>query len=434
MKIHSHLKKSRHGIYYLRLQIKGLDRRWSLGTRDLNQALFESHKLGAKILEMKINQINTDKIKGWTLESDGHIIKVKTEDNDADRKSAQEALVALVQAQALKSQQTISKPEPIQSTISISDALIEYTTYISKTNTVEKSQRMALSAIKHMQKILGYDFNMSDLNDEVIEDRWMQQRSKEVAQTTVKRDLSFIRSFISWGADKKRKYCPAKLTLTMDAKGENWAYLDKNDLLNIFSNLHTYAVKPYQLWIPILGLYTGARISELAGLKVSSIYEKSGLNAIHLSGTKTDASDRHIPVHPDLIRLGFIDYIEARRAKNEVQLFDISRSEGGKVVSKWYTAYKKKIGMNHKHKVFHSFRPTLVDHLKQAGCDFEARCQYVGHDSGGGVHNKIYGRNELSLKLIQESVVNKINWVEYCDFSLDFETLKSAADALTLTK
>lgn len=434
MKIHSHLKKSRHGIYYLRLQINGLDRRWSLGTRDQNQALIESHKLGATIAQMKFNQLNLDKIKDWTLESDGQNIKVTTQDNDADRKSATEALLALVQAQTLKSKLAPSKPEPTQPTISISNALIEYTTYINKTNTVEKSQRMALSAINNLEKLLGSDFNMAELTDEVIEERWMQQRLTEVAQTTVKRDLSFIRSFIAWGVDKKRKYCPAKLTLTMNAKGENWAYLTKPDLVNIFSKLHSHAVKPYQLWVPILGLYTGARISELTGLKVSSIYEKSGINAIHLSGTKTEASDRHVPIHNDLIKLGFLEFVEARRLKNKDQLFDISQNEGGKLVSKWYTSYKKKIGLTDKYKVFHSFRPTLIDHLKQGGCDFEARCQYVGHDSGGGVHNKIYGRNELSLKLIQEAVVDKINWPEYCDFSLDFETLKSTADKFTRAK
>ena len=434
MKIHSHLKKSRHGIYYLRLQINGLDRRWSLHTRDPNLALIESHKLGVTIQEMKINQINLSKAKGWTLESDGQNIKVTTENNDADRKSATEALVALVQAQSLKSQQAISKPEPTQFTISVSHALIEYTTYINKTNTVEKSQKMAISAINNLEKLLGPDFNMAELTDEVIEERWMQQRLKEVAQTTVKRDLSFIRSFISWGVDKKRKYCMAKLTITMDAKGGNWSYLDRTDLVKIFSNLPQYAIKPYQLWVPLLGLYTGARISELAGLKVSSIYEKSNIDAMHLSGTKTDASDRHIPIHPDLIKLGFLEFVETRRLKNKDQLFDISKAEGGKLVSKWYTSYKKKIGLNDKYKVFHSFRPTLVDHIKQAGCDFEARCQYVGHDAGGGVHNKIYGRNQLSLRAVKETVVDKIDWKAYCDFSLDFETLKAAGAALTRAK
>ena len=433
MKIHSHLKKSRHGIYYLRLQINGLDRRWSLGTRDQNQALIESHKLSATILQMKINQINLSKVKGWTLESDGQNIKVTTEDNDADRKSATEALVALVQAQSLKAQQSSSKSEPTQSTISISHALIEYTTYISKTSTVEKSQKMAISAIKHLQKILGDDFNMAELNDEVIEECWMQQRLKEVAQTTAKRDLSFIRSFISWGADRKRKYCPAKLTITMEATGENWAYLNKNDLSNIFSNLHSHVGKPYQLWIPLLGLYTGARVSELAGLKVNSIYEKTGLNVMHISGTKTDASDRHIPIHHDLLQLGFLEYVESRRIKNKVQLFDISKNDGGKVVSKWYTSYKKKIGLTDKHKVFHSFRPTLVDHLKQTGVDFEARCQYIGHDSGGGVHNKIYGRNELNLTIIKNNVVDKIDWLKYCGWQLDINFLKYKIIELNLS-
>lgn len=38
-------------------------------------------------------------------------------------------------------------------------------------------------------------------------------------------------------------------------------------------------------------------------------------------GTKTDASDRNVPVHAELVRLGFLDYVTALRDKGESWVF-----------------------------------------------------------------------------------------------------------------
>ena len=243
-----------------------------------------------------------------------------------------------------------------------------------------------------------------------------------------------MRGFVNWACDKKRKYTPAPLTINFEATGESWSYLNSQDLQLIFNDLHKHVEKPWQFWLPILGLYTGARIAELASIKTASILNKNGVDAIHLKGTKTDASDRVIPLHKDLIELGFLRLAEARRISNKEMLFDIHKSDQngwGAAASKWYTAYKNKIGLTDKLKVFHSFRPTIVDHLKQAGAQFEARCQYVGHDSGGGVHSKIYARNEFNLKMIKVEVVDKIDWKAYCGWSPNLNQLKLKADFFT---
>ena len=61
------LQKSRHGIYYLRIQRAGIDRRISLRTRDPNQAKIAAAICHATLSHMKIDPT---KIKGWTLRSD----------------------------------------------------------------------------------------------------------------------------------------------------------------------------------------------------------------------------------------------------------------------------------------------------------------------------------------------------------------------------
>lgn len=425
------VQKSSSGIYYLRVQRGGLDRKISLQTRDIHEATIAAAIAHATLSRMTIDH---DKIKSWTLKTDGENIEITTENNDADRASAKDAFVAFVQAKRTSLADGLHakiQQEQPKATMPFVAALAEYKSFLATSKIAVKSQRMAMSTLSSLIGILGSQFDMAQINDDVIEEKWLKLRLTQVAETTAKRDLSFIRSFVEWSADKKRKYCLAALTLSIEAEGESWSYLNSTDLKLIFDNLHTHAENAWQLWIPIISLYSGARVAEITSIKTEYVYQKSGIHALRLAGTKTDASDRDIPIHADILQLGFLDYVAARRKSKQEYLFDVrhhNQNGAGATVSKWYTSFKNTIGLKDKLKVFHSFRPTIVDHLKQAGAGFEARCQYVGHDAGGGVHNKIYGRNELNLTVIQAEVVDKIDWLKYCGWQPDLILLKAKAD------
>ena len=421
----------RNKTYYLRIRDDQKDRRISLKTSNFEHA---NVVLLFSRLMTKNMKINLNDIKGWTLESDGNKFKMTTEDNDPDRASAHKVLVDMMLSLEPPSPATTSNAEATQipaSIITVSKALAEYKFYLAKSTSVIKSQRMAESVLNGLVVALGADFDMSKITDEIIESNWIEPRLLKVAKTTVKRDLSFVRSFVNWACAKPQKYSPTPLSITLEAKGESWAYLDQQDLKLIFDKLTEHAVKPWQLWIPIIGLYTGARISEIASIKTADVIKKNEIDTVHLRGTKTNASDRVIPLHNDILQIGFLDFVAARRKSGAEMLFDfpIASSNGpGKAASKWYTSYKRKIGLTNQFKVFHSFRPTMVDHIKQAGVGYDSRCQYVGHDSGGGVHNKVYARKELNLKKLKEDVVDKIDWKTYCGWSPDLNSLKLKAD------
>ena len=69
-------------------------------------------------------------------------------------------------------------------------------------------------------------------------------------------------------------------------------------------------------WIPLLGIYTGARLSELVQLQIKDVLIKDEITAISISNLgigqqlKTSASVRTIPIHSELIRLGFLNYLD----------------------------------------------------------------------------------------------------------------------------
>ena len=220
----THLYQNRLGIYYLRLRDESGDRKISLQTRDLNSAKIA---LSLSQFEQSTMLIDPKKIKAWTLKKsvDG-AIEIQTENNDADRASALKAVELM--ASSLPTRSELQAQNNLKS-ISLGEAVAEYKIFLSKSTIAVKSQKMAHRTLFDLVKNLGADFLMSEINDDVIEDEWLIPRCALVAATTAKRDLSFIRSFIGWAADRKRKYCPAALSLNFKAQGENWKYLNKAD-------------------------------------------------------------------------------------------------------------------------------------------------------------------------------------------------------------
>lgn len=451
MRLDSRLQKSPHGIYYLRIQRYGLDQRWSLRTRDPLLAAIAAHELSVKLLHMKINLDMSRPRLGWSMRTDGHNVEVKTEDNDADRQSGKEILAMVLETLKTKAAtplQTAPVPHApistladvnseliIKKTVTLEVAITEYEPFllnrVAQGEIVEKTKRQALSTLDGLKVLFGPKFNMFELTDEIIQDKWFVNRRLTVENDTARRDLSHVRRFVEWAAFRSRKYTPAELTFSVKANGRNYDYFDAEDLRLIFNNLPAAAIEPWQFWITVLGLYTGARIGEIACLRADWFSVKSGLQTMFLAGNKTDTSPRTLPIHADLLAIGLLDFVEKRRKANHEMLFDVvfSKSNGwGDEPSGWFTEYKKTINLTAELKVFHSFRHTITDLLNQLEVGDKAGSQYTGHAPPGGVRNKVYGRKPLSLKVMQDSVVSKICWKSYCDWSPDLTLLKAKAD------
>lgn len=433
MRLPSYLVQSRHGIYYLRIQRGGTDRRVSLRTRDPQRAMVAAYTLGATLLGMK--RISTYDI---TVGPDGLRIKADGEDDHRRAMEAVErardyyaALAASAMSKATAAKSSWSPPS--LHTVYLRDALREYLPVLQKSDMALKSKKMAESTLGKMAEVLGGDFDMASFVDAEIEVRWLEPRKHEVAAATVKKELSWVRAFASWAAEPSRKYCPAQLSLTVAAENEHYDYYRSDDLRRIFNALPDAAARPWHLWVPVIALYTGARVGEPAALKVDHFGEKVGLKIMHLPGTKTDCAPRDVPIHPDLLSMGLLDLVAARRDAGCEFLFDISVSAqngAGAAPSKWYTNFLREVvGIKDEKKVFHSFRHTLIDHLRQHDAPREAREQYVGHSQGSSAH-AMYGRELLGLPALQERVVDKINWQRYCGWQPDIEKIRATSAAL----
>jgi len=153
------------------------------------------------------------------------------------------------------------------------------------------------------------------------------------------------------------------------------------------------AVLDYR-WLPIVALFTGARLEEIGQLDVADVMEENGVKFLFIHADqsterrlKNKSSRRKVPIHPRLEELGFLEFVELRRKQGAVKLFSTLKEMGGArkdkrtdAFSKWWRRYTEEIGVKTgKQKTFHSFRHTSKRALRNAGVDPSLADAIHGH-------------------------------------------------------
>ncbi|WP_157653431.1 site-specific integrase [Burkholderia ubonensis] len=174
-------------------------------------------------------------------------------------------------------------------------------------------------------------------------------------------------------------------------------------------------------WLPLLGPHTGARVEDLCRLKVADVVQREGVWCLHLHNSKREARTgnrtvmRHVPVHRNLLRLGWLGYVESRRsASGSAWLFpDLSTNQYGKrgaVFSNWFNAYlRSPIGITDPALVYHSFRHTFQTFGELAGISEQVIDELIGH-----APDSRYGKKEGGLKRLPFTLL--IEAMEKLDF------------------
>jgi integrase len=151
-------------------------------------------------------------------------------------------------------------------------------------------------------------------------------------------------------------------------------------------------------WIPLLGIFLGARMGELCQLRTVDVRKEDDVWGIDINeegdkAVKTDAGVRWVPIHPELVRLGFIDYADATRDAGNVSLWPKLHLMEGKAshgFSAWFNTYPRKAADGEKLPDFHSFRHTVRTKLMKAGVSDRIRDEITGHETKGSVGTLTY--------------------------------------------
>ncbi|WP_259991394.1 site-specific integrase [Sulfitobacter sp. S190] len=222
---------------------------------------------------------------------------------------------------------------------------------------------------------------------------------QKVSVETVNNHLAMFFRFWDWA--ERHGHAPHKLFEGMKvakakrAKSGRKAYT-KAQTAKLYAELtenHAGLVKKDDhKWGSLLGLYTGARLNEIAQLEHGDIGQEDGIWFINITDdgdnkkrVKANASRRKVPIHSELIRLGFLDWVATKA--NEPRLFmtfSYDQKDGyGRNLGRWFnTRFLTGLGSKEDGLVFHSLRHTAVTRMRQAGVELALVQEIVGHERG----------------------------------------------------
>lgn len=156
-------------------------------------------------------------------------------------------------------------------------------------------------------------------------------------------------------------------------------------LLEIFNPKHTYFKNnPDAFFACLIALFTGARANSAVTLQYNDIIIKEGIPCIHfienhpIKQLKNEASERIVPIHPQLLEVGFVDYVRRNekllKAEGTDFIFPRCQTKNGLYNNKYMVRYVldffKNIGVKSGSKDcldFHSFRKNASISLQNAG-------------------------------------------------------------------
>lgn len=242
-----------------------------------------------------------------------------------------------------------------------------------------------------------------------------------LSATTASRKISILKTlFVTAQNYELIEHNPADSvrTQTTSQRKQRIAF-STDDLNRIFkSNIYTAGFRPKGAgieavyWLPLLALFTGARVEELAQLLVGDIKFVEGLghylnitdDAEH-SHLKNTASRRRIPVHPILIACGFTDYAQGNKPSQLLfpHLKPNPRGKLGGYFSNFFSSYlRNTIGITDSRKVFHSFRHTFKDTCRKVGIEEAVHDALTGHTAATA--GRKYGNEQYPLEPLFEAI------------------------------
>ena len=151
-------------------------------------------------------------------------------------------------------------------------------------------------------------------------------------------------------------------------------------------------IKDDKFWLSVIGLFTGARLSEITQLTTQDIMFIEGHDCLSINLKPVQDDDikddellfnktlkngnavRIVPIHPILKKIGLMDWVQIQKRRNKVNLF-VPDYNYGKF---WNETFLNKIGIKNPSISFHSFRHTYKRGIRMI-TNAETQNRLMGH-------------------------------------------------------
>ncbi len=284
-----------------------------------------------------------------------------------------------------------------------------------KSSTLPKTYTIKKTAVEALVAFLGPKMTLHAITRSDLA-RWYQDmREKGSSTPTLTNKQSYIGGkggFFDWAMASghyPKGDNPASGHVSYSArekrarKKHGFKAYDRAQIHALFASEALAKMSEDARWASFIGLYTGARASEVGQLLTKDVFEDEGIPCIRISDegehqkVKTEVSLRTVPVHAELLRLGFLQWVAAKRAAGHERLFPAAKAEAVNGQGNWITkAFSRHLGqIAHgwppAKRGFHSLRKTFIQELQGAGVVSELRAQIVGHEIDDE-HHATYSR------------------------------------------
>ena len=208
-----------------------------------------------------------------------------------------------------------------------------------------------------------------------------------IADSTVLQVLKFLQGMFAYALDKQLlEISPMqnvnKKKLGLESRTPYGAYSDPQIrcILDAVKDLTAW-----KYWVPMLGIYTGARLGEIVQLRREDVIRDETTQRYYMRITKkagkvkTKNANRNVPLHSEIIAAGFLKFVD----EAEAVLFPGLASP---VATNWFRSFRCDLGIPDKNNddqklVFHSFRHTFVSVVRSTGLSDVWLLQHlVGHE------------------------------------------------------
>jgi integrase len=415
----SYLVQSRHGIWYFQVQIppdfrkhhsRTLIRR-SLRTRDRNVALSLSKYWYLKVIELNYDLSSLDK----NLITHNGTREPRRTLTDCIEEFISEKKRGWKDPHSYINETKDYRPKLMLLAEIVGDVLVKN---ITKSDIVKyknvlfrlpsNRNKKPMYSKRTIEQLIEMDISPHDL----------------LSNTTISNHFVKVASFLSWLSENdlaEYNLCsPLKRVIKKDkSDSELRSEFNGSDLSALFNNNYYLEGRHrYQshYWIPLLALFTGARLNELCQLDSTDIVKIDGIWCIDVNSKnrkrlKNLSSARVIPLHSTLIvKLSFLDFVKSQTNQKLFPELKESQVGHGQSFSKWFNrTYRKNVGVGQcqERKDFHSFRHTFANYFKQMEDVQEYRVsEILGHKGNSTITYSRYGKNSSleSKKLLIESL------------------------------
>jgi integrase len=312
--------------------------------------------------------------------------------------------------------QAVSQLPSSKSNVNLETAKEQY--FTERAATLKKS-----TLAKHKGALRAFIESVGNIDVAMVDHKSVNDyKQKKLAAgnhpVTINDHMTILRGFFDYCIKNRiaKMENPAKDVniVGADNKSESYMPFTLVELKRIFNPLlycKWMGKKPDFYWGPLLGMFTGARAEELASLDLSQIEHVHGIAGIRVLEGKNLNAKRLIPIHDQLIALGFLEYVGLLRDAGYVKLFPhLKDGKNGyhKNFTRQFGTYldKPEVNIVDPLKVFHSFRHMVITQLTNNGVNDGMKKAMVGHDVNTveTAHDKYIHPELLEMQALKKAI------------------------------